>query len=469
MAAPTHKSPSSFMSGLKSGVRAALVFGALLGLSACAGFGGGEAPPPRPVVQAPPPVIEPAPQPVPARPAGPPTRDAGNFFTPKGMEARAGSLVRVALLLPFNAPRAEVRTLSNSLYNAAQLALFEFNNPDILLMPKATGGSAAGARAAAEEAIREGADLIIGPLFAEEVTAVAPVAQASNVPVVAFSTDQRVAGSGVYLLSFPPDEDVFRIVDYAVTHGFTSFAALFPQNEYGERVGGVFRQAVAERGSHIVAVDTYPANGGSMNAAVERIANYGARKGALVSRRAELKKAGDAQGLKALEKRDTIGDVAYQAVFLPEGGQQLKALAPLLPYYDVDPRKVKFLGTGLWDDPSLEREPSLEGGWYPAPPPEAHAQFVTRYIRAYGGTPPRIASLAYDAVSLTVALSSRLEGQRFTTSALTAPDGFAGVDGIFRFLPDGRTQRGLAIMEMHSSGPVVIDPAPASFNVPPSL
>lgn len=461
-------SPRAFPSTLLSGVRAILVVGALCGLAGCAGFGfgGNEAPPPRPAVEAPPAAQQPK-RPVPG--FAPVTREPANFFTPRQMQTQAATLVRVALILPFNSQRADVRTLSTALYNAAQLALFEFNNPNILLMPKATGGSVMGAQTAAQEAIRDGADLIVGPLFAEEVDAIAPVAQASGVPVVAFSTDLGVARRGVYLLSFPPDEDVNRIVDYAVTQGITNFAALYPQTDYGDRVRTVFEQAVTGHGSRIVTADSYPSGPEGMNAPVQRIAGYGGRHGALVARRDELKKAGDAQGLKALEKRDTLGDLSYQAVFLPEGGARLKALVPLLPYYDIDPRKVKFLGTGLWDDLSLAREPSLEGGWFPAPAPEAHAQFVTRYTRVYGAPPPRIASLAYDAVSLAVALSARLEGQRFTTEALTTEDGFAGVDGIFRFLPDGRTERGLAVMEMRSTGAVVIDPAPASFTVPPGL
>lgn len=443
------------------GLRAIVFAGTMPLLAACAGFGGGETPPPRPVVQAPPIAVQPPP--APARPSGA-IRDPSKFYTPKQMEGRP--LIRVAILLPFNSQRANVRTLSNALYNAAQLALFEFNNPDILLMPKATG-SAMAAQKAAEEAIAQGADLILGPLFAEEVSAIAPIAHASNVPVVAFSSDTTVAGNGVYLLSFPPDEDVNRIVDFAVLKGMTKFGALFPQNDYGNRVRAAFEKAVADHGSQIASVVSYPASTEGMNLPVQRIANYGARHGALLARRAELKKAGDAAGLKAIENTDTLGDLSYQAIFVPEGGTRLRALAPLLPYYDVDPRKVKFLGTGLWDDPTLAREPALDGGWFPAPPPEIHAQFVARYVRVYGSTPPRIASLAYDGVSLAVALSAHAAGERFTAGALTHPDGFAGVDGIFRFLPDGRTERGLAVLEMHPTGAVVIDPAPVSFGVPP--
>jgi ABC-type branched-subunit amino acid transport system substrate-binding protein len=434
-------------------------------LAGCAGlgFGGNEAPPPRPVVTAPPIAVQPPP--AAQQPTGV-ARDPSKFFTPAQMAGRP--LIRVAILLPFNSPRADIRSLSNALYNAAQLALFEFNNPDILLMPKATG-SATLAQKAAQDAIREGADLILGPLFAEEVSAVAPVAHASDVPVVAFSSDTKVAGNGVYLLSFPPDEDVNRIVDFAVLRSMTKFAALYPQDDYGNRVRASFEKAVADHGSQIVTSASYPPNTEGMNLPVQRVASYGGRHGALLAKRAELKKAGDAAGLKAIENADTLGDLGYQAIFVPEGGTRLRALAPLLPYYDVDPRKVKFLGTGLWDDASLAREPALEGGWFPAPPPEAHAQFVERYRRVYGAEPPRIASLAYDGVSLAVALSAHAEGERFTTEALTHPDGFAGVDGIFRFLPDGRTERGLAVLEMHPTGPIVIDPAPVSFGVAPAL
>lgn len=428
-------------------------------LAACGSLSNTPPPPPKAVIVAPPIHTQPKPAAIEGV-----TRDPANFYTPKGMEGHP--LIRVAILLPFNSPRTDIRDLSASLYNAAQLALFEFNNPNIVLMPKATGSTAA-AKQAAVDAITEGADLILGPLFAEEVSAIAPVARASNVPVVAFSSDITVAGQDVYLLSFPPDEDVARIIDFAVLSGMTKFAALIPQDDYGTRVGAAFRKSVTDHGSTITDFVTYPTSVEAMNNPVQRVAHYGGRHQAMLAKRSALQKVGDAAGAEALEKVDTVGDLPYQAIFLPDGGQRLKALAPLLPYYDIDPRKIKFLGTGLWDDPTLTREPSLDGGWFTAPPPEAHQQFVLRYARVYHSTPPRIASLAYDGVSLAVALSAHPAEGRFSAATLTHPDGFAGVDGIFRFMPDGRTERGLAVMEIHPGGAVVVDPAPVSF--PPSF
>ena len=463
-ASPRHERPCGQLLRspyLRAGIRAAAFVIALPLLAACGslGFGNKPAPAPRPVVQAPQIPVQPRPA-----PSNNVTRDPANYYTPSQFAGR--NLIRVAILLPFNSPRADIRELSGALYNAAQLALFEFGNADILLMPKATG-SAPAARQAAVEAISQGADLVLGPLFAEEVSAVAPVARASNVPVVAFSSDVTVAGNGVYLLSFPPDEDVARIVDFAVLNGMNNFAALTPQDDYGNRVAAAFAKSVKDHGAKLTDMVSYPTTSTeAMNAPVQRVAHYNARHSAAVSERAAKKQAGDAEGVKALENVDAVGDLPYQAIFVPEGGTRLRALAPLLPYYDVDPRKIKFLGTGLWDDRSLSNEPSLEGGWYTAPPPEAHDQFVMRYAAAYHSTPPRIASLAYDGVSLAVALSAHPAEGRFTAETLTHTDGFAGVDGIFRFLPDGRTERGLAVLEMRPTGPVIVDPAPVSFGVP---
>lgn len=419
--------PARSASRFAKTVKTALALGIALTLAACSGTR--EAPP----QVTPPPKVEVTPPPQAEPPAY--TRDPSRFYTPAHMAAAGERPIRVALLLPFNSPRENVRSLSNALYNSAQLALFEFDTPGILLMPKATGGTAAGARRAAQEALDAGADLILGPLFAEEVTAVAPLAEQVNVPVVAFSSDSSVGGDGVHLLSFPLDQDVERIVDYATLQGHTNFAALYPQGTYGDRVRAAFQRAVGARAGQVVTATSYPSSPEGMYEPARRVAG-------------------------------AYGGGNYSALFIPEGDGQLKSLAPLLPYYDVDPRDVKFLGTGLWDDPSLAREPPLAGAWFPAPPPEGHDQFLIRYRRAYGDQPPRIASLGYDAVSLAIALSTLPEGSRFTPEALTNPDGFAGVDGIFRFMPDGRTERGLAILEIRPTGAVVVDPAPTSFRPP---
>ncbi len=341
--------------------------------------------------------------------------------------------IRVAMLLPLSASSKDTQNVAQSLLDAAQLAIFDASNPNLLLIPKDTQGTESGAKAAAEQAIDEGAEIILGPLFSTSVAAVTPVATKRGVPVVAYSTDRDVSRPGVYLLSFLPEYEVERITEFAVVNGFSRFAAMIPQTAYGQRVLNAFEQSVTGSAAFLIQTEQYFQSVDAMFEPARRLA--------------------------------AIND--FDAVLLPEGGTNLRGLAPLLPYFDVDPRTVKFLGTGLWDDPTLGREPSLVGGWFAAPPPQARTAFSDRFEGAFGRKPPRIASLGYDSVGLAAALAGQLDSDdRFSEAALTNPNGFTGVDGIFRFLPDGSTERGLAVIEVTANGFKVIDPAPNTFERP---
>lgn len=142
----------------------------------------------------------------------------------------------------------------------------------------------------------------------------------------------------------------------------------------------------------------------------------------------------------------------------------LRSLGPILTINGVDPRKIQLLGTGLWDDPAVAKETSLMGGWYAVPPQDQRSNFITRYQQLYGSKPPRIASLAYDAVALSATLADGTPGKRYTRVAIADPNGFAGIDGIFRFRSDGMTERGLAVMEVSNGGQLsVISPAANTF------
>jgi len=406
------------LAGLKTGLKTAvaLILSGLL-LAACETTGGTDKAPPK-QTQSPQVKITPPPGEL-------PTRDTTGFLKPRHLTA--AEPVRVAILVPMS---GQAGAVGKAMLDAAQLALFEFDDPSILLMPKDTAGDPMTAAQMAREAINEGADIILGPLFASSVAAVSIPAQAANVPVIAFSTDRNVAGGGIYLLSFLPEEDIERIVDFAVLEGHQRFGAMLPQNEYGQQVRSQLAQATGARGAQLTAAESYTPTTDGMLAPAERLAK---------------------------QKEN------YDIVLLPAGGTELQALAPLLPYYDVDPRQVKFIGTGLWDDPSVLREPSLVGGWFAAPPVEARRAFQGRFEQVFGGKPHRIASLAYDAMSLAIALSSGTPGERYTVAELTAEDGFSGIDGVFRFTGDGLNERGLAVMEVRPGGFVVVSPAPQSL------
>ena len=98
-----------------------------------------------------------------------------------------------------------------------------------------------------------------------------------------------------------------------------------------------------------------------------------------------------------------------------------------------------------------------------APEPNADNTFNDKYRATYGAPAPQLASLAYDAVSLIALLSNGEPYHRFTTTALMDPNGFAGVNGIFRFNADGTSERGLAVLEVQQDGFHVVSPAPRTF------
>src|SRR3974390_1238343 len=156
--------------------------------------------------------------------------------------------VRVALILPLSA-RGNAGVAARSMKNAAEMALAEFKQPNVQLLVKDDAGNPQTAQAAAQQAVAEGAEIIVGPLFAQSVSAGASVARPRAIPVIAFSTDASVAARGVYLLSFLPETDVRRIVEDAISRGKRSFGALLPDNAYGTVVEAAFQQEVARRGA----------------------------------------------------------------------------------------------------------------------------------------------------------------------------------------------------------------------------
>jgi len=311
--------------------------------------------------------------------------------------------------------------------NAAEMALAEFQNPNIQILIKDDGGSPSGAQAGAQQAVDEGAEIMLGPLFAASVPAVAQVARTRGISVIAFSTDSSIAGRGVYLLSFLPESDISRIVEYSASIGKKSFAALLPENAYGNVVEAAFKTAVSRRGGRIAAFEKY---GGDRAAPARAVA-------------------------QALGSAD--------ALLIADDGESVVATADALTAAGANLRNIQLLGTGLWDNPRVFSNPNLQGGLYAAPDPAGFRAFSGRYRARYGNEPVRTATLAYDAVALVAALARTQGGQRFSQDVLINPSGFAGIDGLFRFRPDGTNERGLAVMRVGSTGGVAVAGSPKSF------
>jgi branched-chain amino acid transport system substrate-binding protein len=347
---------------------------------------------------------------------------------PQGLTIGTGT-VKAGLILPLSASgNAGVAGLA--MRNAAEMALAEFNSPNIQILVKDDGGTAEAARLGAQQALDEGAEIILGPLFAQSVSFVGQVAHPRNVPVIAFSTDANVASSGVYLLSFLPESDVERIVQYATSTGKHSFAALIPDNPYGTVVEAAFKQAVARRNGQIVALERYPHDKLGMAGPIRNVAQ---------------------------------ASVRADSLFIADGGDAVPDVIQSVIADGVTIKRLQLLGTGLWDDPRIFATAPLDGGWYAAPDGAGYRNFTARYRARYKQDPVRTATLAYDAVALIAALVKTQGPQRFSPEVLTNASGFSGIDGLFRFRSDGTNDRGLAVLRVAAAGAQIVSPAPRSF------
>lgn len=320
---------------------------------------------------------------------------------PAQAAAPSGSAIKVAILLPLTGQHA---ALGQSMLQAAQLAVFDLNNDHFELLSKDTNGTPNGASAAAVAAMSEGAQLIIGPLFAEEVRAVKTATSSRNINVLAFSTDWTLAGGNTYIMGFTPFAQVDRITSYAAGKGWARAAIASPADTYGTSVSRAFESNAAKYGIQI--------------------------------------------------SRAMSDPTTYDSVFIPAGGN---ALASVLPR--ITNTTAQKLGTGLWEDAGIAAMPAMNGALFAAPSPSARASFENRYRSTYGQSPVRIATLAYDATSLAAALAPT----GYTATALKNPGGFAGIDGIMRFQSDNVMERGMAILQINNGRIVEIDPAPRAF------
>lgn len=355
------------------------------------------------------------------RPVAPPPQQTQNVPLPAIPTDVARH--RVALLVPLTGPNAGV---GQSLANATQLAILDANNNQMRVTTYDTG---AGAAAAANRAVSEGAQLILGPLLAEDVRIVAPIARRAGVPVISFSNDQMVAGQGVFLLGYAPAQSVARVVEYARSQGVTNFAGLVPNGTYGERASTAFLRAVEAGHGQVLSLQTYERTPGAMTAAIQRMA----------------------------------ANAPYGAVLIADSGSSAAAAVPLIRRSGSGGAHI--LGTELWNsDAGIGARATLNGAWFASVPDERYRQLAAHYRQRFSTAPYRLASLGYDSVLLLIRIAGDWPVDRpFPEARLRDSGGFSGIDGAFRFGRDNIAERMLEVQEVRGGTVVTVSPAPGGF------
>lgn len=330
---------------------------------------------------------------------------------------------RVALLLPLTGPDGDVGL---SLANATALALTDTKSTNIQLTTYDTN---LGVTAATNRAVADGNKVILGPLRGDQVLEVANIARPKNIPILSFSNDIGVAGRNVFLLGHLPNQSIDRAVRYARMKGFSRFGALVPKSTYGQRAYATLTQSVRAAGGTLVGVEEVEGGAASVDAATKRLSALG----------------------------------AMDVVLVADSGRAALVTVPALRRNGL--RNAKVLGTDLWNiDGSLASNSTMYGAWFASVSDTLYSQYAAKYRTRFGRAPLRLSSLGYDSILLMARVARNWRpGTAFPVSQLTDPQGFIGVDGAFRFMANGLTERMLEVQEIQAGKFVTIDPAPTAF------
>ncbi len=330
---------------------------------------------------------------------------------------------RVALLLPISGRDGDV---GQEIANATTLALLDTKSSNIRMT---TYDTANGVEAAAQQAIADGNKLILGPLRGDNVVKVANFARPANIPIISFSNDVSVAGQNVFLMGHLPNQSIERIVRFAQKRGKTRFAGLVPKNVFGQRALSNLTSSVRNAGGTLVTIQEYDSSRSSIESAAKRIAN--------------------------------LGNV--DAVLIADGGRRAAIGTSYLRQHGL--QSAQIMGTDRWNvDNSLVTSSTMRGAWFASVADSLYRQYADNYNNRFGKRPLRLSSLGYDSVLLVARVARDWQvGSNFPVTMLTDPGGFIGVDGAFRFLPNGKSERMLEVQEVRQGQYVTIDAAPRNF------
>ncbi|MEO1093122.1 MAG: penicillin-binding protein activator [Pseudomonadota bacterium] len=346
----------------------------------------------------------------------------------------AAPVQKVGVLVPLTGRASDV---GQDILQAVQMAVIERGGEGLEIVPRDTGSTGDQAVIAAQALLeQDDVDVILGPLFGSSAARVAGVARPSNTLVLSFSSQSEVAGNGLFILGYLPEEQVRRVAGFAISRGYGRIAALAPADAYGRKAAEGLRASLsAADGGELVGLEFYAADGSDAAA-----------------KAAALRQRGGG-GLDA--------PPAFDALLLADGGQRLEIVSRALSEQGLDPVDMRMLGTMLWqDDRRTLQSAALRGGWYAGVAETTTRGFRDRFLRAFGRSPHPLAVLGYDGLLIAADAAAN---KATAASRLTDPRGYAGEAGIVRLLPSGTAEHGLAVLELTGSGPTVIDPAPVRF------
>ena len=340
--------------------------------------------------------------------------------------------VPVALLIPKSVEKTQ--DISLSIENAARLAIADLGNIRIDLRVYDTAGSAVVAGQVAQQAVTEGAKIILGPLFAEATNAAGLAVADESVNVLSFSNNASIAGGNVFVLGQTFENTANRLVKFAAAQGKRKAIIVYPNNVEGEFGRIALEKAAARSFLKIVASQAF-----------------------------EFSREGVVNTVPLVRAAVEIEDADLLFLTSTTAGA-LGLLVQMLPEAGINSETMQYAGLARWDIPPQNLQlPGIQNGWFTISDREMLAKFSARYEASYQRKPHQLASLAYDGIAAIGALVNSAGENALSKSSITQKAGFEGVDGIFRFNSNGTNERGLAIALVENKQVKIIDPAPTFF------
>ena len=372
---------------------------------------------------------------------------------------------RFAVLLPLS---GEFAKQGNGLKNATMMALDDINDSHLVLQYYDTKGTPEGASVAITNALNQDAQLIIGPMLSSSVQTITPSAKSHGVPVIAFTSTSDVLQDGIYTMGLLLDEQVDRVMTYSAQQGRSRFALLIPDNATGISTVKAALKSAAKNNVDVTTIAFYKPGTTDFTDLLRQMTRYDTRRAQLKQEEKKYAVAaagGNAEAIRMmnkLKKLDSYGDIGFDTVLIPDAGASLKSAIAMFGYYDVFAPEVKFIGTSIWDGTPLNNESTMRGSWYPTLAKQNSAYFVNKYTQLFGEKPSSLYAFGYDAVALAEAISRN--GTDNLEAKITNPEGYLGVNGVFRFFENGSNQHSLDIKEIRNNGNYIVSAGPRKFS-----
>jgi ABC-type branched-subunit amino acid transport system substrate-binding protein/predicted negative regulator of RcsB-dependent stress response len=356
-------------------------------------------------------------------------------------------------------------------------------NPELRVVVRDSQGDPLRAALAVRDLAQlEGVSAIVGPLRSSTSEAAARVAQDEGVPLIALTAREHIPEDRPYVfrLRTTPEDEIRYLVDYAFgSLGARRFGVLYPDDSYGRGMRDHFWNVVSERGGWLVAAAGYAPESTDFGASIREMIGYAlltrSEQAALVERDNFLRRSRRlpprhaalareiADGMIGPEGQVLPPIVDFDALFIPDGYEQVGLLAPQLAFHELE--GAQLLGVGDWLHPELIEiaqehvsgavisalfDPNSRFGFV--------ADFVDAYRLAFATEPEAFSAHAYDATNLIlVQLANGLETRDEVREGLLRMQAFPGASGVTSVRPDGNARKRPFLLQVRGSEIVPLD------------